>query len=511
MKDEGIFFIDKVDEIDVCDGKFYYFTGSSFRKPTDYIKIENDDHNLETCEKCRNGHASLLDGFKKKLANFPFCCDHHSKLAKEKWFKKSDYSSAANFGADKTFSTWHFILKFIEDPNWESEIKDYIHYVVHTFGSFPHEFGEPLFLSHYFKSLKELLNSSKTKNTERKAKILIDYINSFNKKSDTDLNILLGIYNQWYKTFPFHLSIFSKLKGHFSKTLPIIEKTHYNKYLETELGTPVSKENLIKSLIATTNKIVTELNSLKLYEKGNLSDIENYELELAIEQRKLKLAEGYTNNSQDENTRYRKILKAWLKDELAFIKIISPKLKIAEEKKNNLFLDILFACSRMQENKLFWKEDENARTKQILELLELNYNTKDQTQIGISAKKKKPGSLDGLILDKNRVQHFIEALNVKSVEKKYIGEHINKLEENYDSKGLRNKFLIVYCNIPDNSFEEFYSRYLEYIDQGVDFKFQKQNIEKIESAYVNQRIIKTTHMRESKEIAIYHILLKMPI
>lgn len=165
----------------------------------------------------------------------------------------------------------------------------------------------------------------------------------------------------------------------------------------------------------------------------------------------------------------------------------------------------------MQENKLFWKEDENARTKQILDLLELNYYTKDQTQIGVSTTKKKPGSLDGLIQDNKKEHHFIEALNLKNIDKKYISEHINKLEENYDSKGLRNKFLIVYCNIHNNSFEEFYSRYFNYINQGVNFKFQKQNVEEVESKYVNQRIIKTTHERESKEIVIYHILLKMPI
>lgn len=236
MNEEGIFFIDKVNEIHVCDGKFYHLTGSSYRKPTDYIKIENDDHNLNTCKNCRDNHTSLLEGLKKKLISFPFCCDQHSKLANENWFKKSDFLSAANFGADKTFSTWHFILKFIEDPNWESEIKDYIDYIVHTFGSFPLEFGEPLFLSHYFKSLKELLNSSKSKITEKKTKILIEYINGFCNKSNTDLNILLGIYDQWYKTFPFHLSIFSNLKGYFSQNLPLIEKTHYNKYLKAELG-----------------------------------------------------------------------------------------------------------------------------------------------------------------------------------------------------------------------------------------------------------------------------------
>ncbi|KAA5540141.1 hypothetical protein [Adhaeribacter rhizoryzae] len=164
----------------------------------------------------------------------------------------------------------------------------------------------------------------------------------------------------------------------------------------------------------------------------------------------------------------------------------------------------------MQENKIFWTTDENSRTKQILDLLELNYNTKDQSQYGISNMGKKPGSVDGVVVDKNRVEYFIEALNLQNLNKEYIQMHINKLESKYDSKGLKNKFLIVYCNIADSSFEAFFEKFYNYVNSEVQFDYSKLSIEKINSDYTNQRIIKTVHLRESIEVNLYHILLKIP-
>lgn len=507
------FFVENIDEIEVCDGKIFQLTGSSFILPTDFHRIENEVHNLSNCEKCKKSYAFTLRNLEKRFENFPLCCNYHKKLIDQVWFKKEDYIEIPKLTADKIFYAWHFILKYIDSSDWEEEIIDYLQYVIHTFGSFPKDCGEPLFLGSFHNALKDLVRDLEKNKYEKKKKIILEYLDGYynqEKKNDTDMNILLRIYNQWYKTFPFNLSIFSNLKERFSKKLPLIEKTHYNKYLQVELGIPLTKQNLIKLLENITNQIVTEINSLKLYEQGKLNEVENYKLELSLEKRKLQLKEGYINKSKSPDTRYRNILKTWLRDELEFIKNISPTFESIKEGKNNLYLDILFACSKMQENKVFWLADEDGRTKQILDLLEIKYITKDQPKLGMSATGKKPGSIDGLIKDKNETEYFIEAFNLQNINSNYIQNHINKLEENYDSKGLKNKFLIVYCNVPNNTFNSFFDKYLCFIDKKVDFKFTKKNVEELESKYINQRIIKTTHLREKSETNLYHILLKMP-
>lgn len=510
---EEIFFINKIKEIEVCENKFIEFLGSSFRKPTDFILERNEEHNLDNCNGCKKNYLFVLKRFEDRHKNFPNCCKYHRKLSSQNWFNQSDYEKVATFSADKIFYTWHFILKSLDDEDWDEKIFDYIHYVVYTFGSFPDGFGEPLFLGAYFDTLKDLLKNIKEKKYEKKKNAINDYFESFyiqnQKKTKTDFNVLLGIYNQWYKSFPFDISIFKHLKDKFSKTFPLIEKSHYNKYLNVTIGTPKTKHLLFNQLENLTNQLLIEINSLKLYEEGKLNDIENYKLELIIKKRKLKLLKGYKNDSKNNETRYRKILKDWLKDETDFVKDLSSTVNNIEKNKKNIFSDILFACNKLQENKIFSVLDENSRTKQILDILELNYNTKDQSQIGNSSTGKKAGSVDGIVINDENIEHFIEALNLKSIDKEYIKNHIHKLEKNYDSKGLHNKFLIIYCNVPENTFDSFYQKYYLFINENFNFIYEKVKINEISTAYTNQRIFKTIHSRESIDVNIYHILLKM--
>lgn len=509
MINESLIFVNSIKEISVCDSKVLYFTGSTFSRPTDFNRIECEKHNHKTCEKCTSNYKSFLERHQNRHSKFPNCCDYHKNLAKETWFQINDFDNIPKLTTDKVFYSWDFINEFIDNKNWEEEITDYLSHVIETFGSFPDKYGEPLFLSSYIQTVIELINFLDKKNDFKK-KILINYLSNYNNKKSTDFNVLLNTYDKWYKTFPFEISIFSNLKAKFSKTLPIFEKKHFNKYSNQEILTPLTKSKLISFLCDLTNQIITNINSFKLYEEGKLTDVENYKLELLVQNRKLKVEEGYHSPRKNANDQYRKMLKDWYTDETEFIKGIESTLSSIEVKKNNLYNDVLFACGKMQENNIFWNSEENLRTKQILDLLELSYGTKDQSQIGVSSTKKRPGSIDGIIIDRNKIEYIIEALNLSYLNRTYIQSHISKLESNYDSRGLITKFLISYCNIKENSFEEFYNNYAAFIDNEVSFNYLKINSEKLNSNYSNQRIIKTTHERESKKISIYHILLKMP-
>lgn len=180
------------------------------------------------------------------------------------------------------------------------------------------------------------------------------------------------------------------------------------------------------------------------------------------------------------------------------------------DKKNNLYIDILNACYTMQENKIFWNADENTRTKQILDLLSANYFTKDQATYGKSETGIKQGSVDGVIIDNTKTENFIEAFNLSSLNKEIIQRHINKVESNYDSKGLLNKFLLVYCNVQDNKFDKLYSNYLDFINSELEYKFQKIETTGKETQYTNIKVLKSLHLRENREVTLYHFLLKMP-
>ncbi|KAA5540142.1 hypothetical protein [Adhaeribacter rhizoryzae] len=198
---ENTFFVNKIDEIEICEGKFYRLSGSSLTRPTDFTRIENEKHNLDSCEHCKKYYQIVLRSFEKRFERFPYCCNPYKKLLKYSWFNKNDYLSAPKLATEKIFHTWNFILKYIDEPNWEEEIIDYIYYIVYTFGSFPNDSGEALFLGSYFKNLRNLIERGlREKKYDKKKRIILEYFDSFyldkKSKSNTDLNILLEIYNR---------------------------------------------------------------------------------------------------------------------------------------------------------------------------------------------------------------------------------------------------------------------------------------------------------------------------
>ena len=133
---------------------------------------------------------------------------------------------------------------------------------------------------------------------------------------------------KWLKLFPFDLTIFRHLKEKFHMQHPIIKKVeHVNQYsgmLSVSLHT---KESLISELIDVTNRLITEVNAFKLNQEGKLTEPDKLKLEYVLKEREMKLSEGYKSQAQDEQTRYRRILKEWLKDEKQFIEEITPLLE----------------------------------------------------------------------------------------------------------------------------------------------------------------------------------------
>ena len=93
----------------------------------------------------------------------------------------------------------------------------------------------------------------------------------------------------------------------------------------------------------------------------------------------------------------------------------------------------------------------------------------------------------------------------------YIKTHIEKLENKYDSKGLNEKFILVYYNIENGKFESETIKYRCYLENEHKFVFKKTKaIEEIETKYTNSKLLKSHHNREGREVFIYHILLKFP-
>ena len=193
--------------------------------------------------------------------------------------------------------------------------------------------------------------------------------------------------------------------------------------------------------------------------------------------------------------------------EQLFNDYLNPKVESSDY---NIATDLLKAAHTLQQNKIFWTADEDTRTRQLLDLLPEKYQTKDQSKYGKSSKGIKAGSVDGVIKI-NGIEIFVEAFNLNNLTKSIIKSHLNKLENNYDSKGLKEKFVVVYYNLRTNTFKKAFEKYKDYIENEHKFIYPRvKEAEEITTKYTDSRMFKTFHDREGKEVILYHLVLMFP-
>jgi len=68
-----LFFVDKLEQIEVCGNIFYSLEGSEYRLPQkDFFITEKGDHNFENCQDCQKNYQRILLEFEEKIKEFPF-------------------------------------------------------------------------------------------------------------------------------------------------------------------------------------------------------------------------------------------------------------------------------------------------------------------------------------------------------------------------------------------------------------------------------------------------------
>lgn len=317
-------------EVDIENFSLYPFNTN----PVKGFEFPTNKETNEVFPNCCPFHKWVLEGAELWFAKFPNCCKEHEVLPTKEWFDKTTYLGTAQKIVNQVVYTEHLIEDRIKNEDWYSDITEYIEYNVDSF-------GHPAIGLHlYFESLKQSLQTSNRKMPEDRRLKLIEFIGKYysggtkevGEARETDLNILYGTYRDWLKIFPFEISFLAHLKPHLEKQLPILhEQPKVNRYSGIAKAKMHTKASLIACLLDTTNSILRELNTYSLYSKGLLSEPQKVQLELVLSERKMKLERGYINNSKDEETRYRKILKAWFADEKKFVEEITTLLKLKVE------------------------------------------------------------------------------------------------------------------------------------------------------------------------------------
>lgn len=328
----------KLTPIDFCGKTWGWMleTEQGFLAEPKATQPTTGEHDFNTCEGCQNARKKLIKRLTEKFngteqkQGFPFCCSHHSNLTKVKEFNRASFVSVPEMVADKIIYTNSHIINNHENENYYKDITDYIDYTVESFGQMPNSCGEPLYLSDYFFYVTDLLTRNTEISKERKNRLL-EFLEAHQtpptKNKNTDLNILLGTYQKWLKTFPFDISFFAELKPHFEKQLPILNgKPETNKYTGLAKVKMHTKGSLIDVLLNLTKNLLDKVNVPELRKQGAITDIQANQLEFAEAELNTKTAEITKQYSKGE-LKYVKALKKWLQLHKDYFKEVAPLLK----------------------------------------------------------------------------------------------------------------------------------------------------------------------------------------
>jgi hypothetical protein len=183
---------------------------------------------------------------------------------------------------------------------------------------------------------------------------------------------------------------------------------------------------------------------------------------------------------------------------------------LSRKDNDNLLGHLMFACSKLQGDKKYWGNNvnENDRNRYIANLLEsAGYTIKDQSQWSTSAEGKDSGEIDVFITETNGTpKSIIEALILDSLKQDYLVLHLNKLFR-YDTTGLENNYIITYSLA--KNFNSLCNRYQSFISKH-DYEYQFIDYQELAKFnYTDIKIGIARHVRNGKEINLYHILINL--
>ena len=106
-------------------------------------------------------------------------------------------------------------------------------------------------------------------------------------------------------------------------------------------------------------------------------------------------------------------------------------------------------------------------------------------------------------------QSLIEALNLSSLDKRYLDTHIDKIYK-YDTLG--NCFNVVLSYVMVKDFQSFWTKYCDHVKLH-DYPYKLIGVDENadgEYEYSDIRFMITKHNRSGKETLLYHICVRIP-
>lgn len=296
------------------------------------LPFDDEYEKPEKFPDCCNFHSNIKNNAESWFEKFPDCCETHKKLKERYWFKKDEYKNLPNKIVSQISYTENFIAKNLDNSEWYKEITDYIEYSIDSFGM--PNIGGDRYISNIKHWILEINPKEYSFPLEKKRK-LVDYIDKLTtptNKVNTDLNLLISIFQKWLKTFP-DLIFFEKLKGQLQNKIPmnlLLYEPNFNRFTGMTKMKIRTQSELIEILINTTKNLLNLIDTPRLLSDGLITNKNKYQIDLLNQQHKIKQKQLLVDYTSHE-IKYLKIIKSWLKNEKEYISELKPLINSSIE------------------------------------------------------------------------------------------------------------------------------------------------------------------------------------
>lgn len=169
--------------------------------------------------------------------------------------------------------------------------------------------------------------------------------------------------------------------------------------------------------------------------------------------------------------------------------------------------DLISACKQIQSNYLICNTYENQRSTQVRDILSNRGRyVRDQTLYGHAKDSRNPGEVDLMVMkDSSDPLTIIEAMNLDSVKKGYIYDHLKKLVDDYNPSGLRELFLVAYVKKQKDRFQSFWDGYYNYLEGTSVGNFHFKNIKEEDTGTNNVKHAVAEYVCDKAVYIVHHI------
>lgn len=298
--------------------------GIIFLHPFKSIPLQgfNSDNSFQNSELFLN---SISESANKWFEKFPDCCDNHKQLSEIGNFdkKKFDFIPDQILNNIKYFG--YALETFIDKDGGMNEIKDYLDYLIQSFGS-------PNIGGHIFESnIKHFIENGSLTDKDFTDDQRIELLQHFEHEKppvdldERDLESLYVIFQKWIDAIP-NIGKFKEMKSQFTGKVPLnifALESKTNRYAGTTLLKTRSKSELLEFLMNLTSDI------LKI-SKNEVSK-ENYNKKefIIIAEERLRIKQNIllSKSTNELESNYLKLIEQWLSMVIEFYQIINQVLQ----------------------------------------------------------------------------------------------------------------------------------------------------------------------------------------